>query len=248
MSLSDVSATSDKDYLKIWNDNLESISTSAASDADFAFPADAFGGGAQQGIVTVNHLLGVVPMVRAFIDPGKNGLWYSSQAVIGSTPIDPILLTLITTSQFKMCVQSGTSKTNIPVFWRLYQLGVNALDSDNRIDKIFSKSTPGYFIDLGAAASSASPVQSNTPIAHGQTDAPIWTMQFSDDGAHWYNDGNYIYGAPDTTSGPPGGPYARYFYMRAYAAGDATNFYVRVEHNYPGTKRFYVRWVLDYRT
>ena len=247
MSQSDVSLTSDFDYLKIAQDATLSITTTTPSDPDFAFPVDPFGGFGfgEQGVTTITHGLGTVPLVRAFIK-SNSGLWYSSYASIGFIPIDPNLLTLVDTSTLKLCVNSGSHQSNVGVFYRIYKPGSLAIDSDDRIDKIFSKGSDAFVVT--AAPDSADAVQLVKTYAHNQGEPIIWTMQFSADGTNWYNDGSFIYGPPDTGSGPPGGPYAYYYYLRCYAEADDNTFYIRAEHNYPSTQAFYVRWSLDYRT
>jgi hypothetical protein len=243
------SLTSDFDYLKIFKDDTISITTSAPTDPDFQFPVDPFGGfgSGEQGVVTIPHGLGTIPMVRAFIDPLANGRWYSSQAQLGYINIDPDLLTLVDSNVLKLCVNSLSShKTNIPVFYRIYNLGSKAIDSDFRIDKIFSKG--GIAITLPACGNSSDNIQQEYSVGHNQSEQILWTMQFSEDQQSWYGDGNFNYGPPDTNSGPPGGPYSYYYYTRAYAYGDSSNFYVLFEHNYPTPKTIYARWVLDYRS
>jgi hypothetical protein len=245
-----LSLTSDSDYLKIWDDASVLITTTTPSDPDFQFPVDPFGGfgAGEQGIAPIFHGLGTPPLVRAFIDPAANGMWYSSQYVNGFITLDPDLLTLVDANSLKLCVNSSTHKSNIPVFYRIYYPGTKGVDSDTRIDKIFAKSPSGFFVDCAAAADSADPVQAEGSVDHNANEAIIWTMQFSEDGSTWYNDGNFIYGPADTLSGPPGGPYSRYYYTRAYARADNNTFYVRAESNYATTKRLYFRWTLDYRT
>lgn len=249
MSQSDVSLTSDFDYLKIDQDDTLLITTTTPSDPYFQFPTDPFGGfgSGEQGVVSILHNLGAVPLVRAFIDPLANGHWRSSYENIGLIPMNPNLLTLVTTNELRLCVNANGHKSNIPVFYRIYKPGTAAIDSDDRIDKIFFKQ-PVTSSTLGAAPDSADPVQSFLPFAHDQNEPILWTFQFSADGNTWYNDGNFIYGPPDITSGAPGGPYVYYYYLRAYASADDNNFYVRLEHNYPSTQTFYMRWSLDYRT
>lgn len=253
MSLSNASITSDVDYLKIFDDNTLFITTATSYDSDFTFPTDPFGGFAappsEMGIATINHNLGTIPIVRAFIDSGNNGLWYSSYSQIGFISIDPNLLTLVSTTSLKLCVNAGSHKANIPVYYRIYNPTNRAISSDARIDKIFLKSNPlaPTQATLGAVAFSGDNIQTVAAIPHGQNEAICFTMQFSQDQVNWYNDGGFIYGPPDTSSGPPGGPYSRYYYTRAYAAADSTNFYVRFEHNYPNPVTLYARWALDYR-
>lgn len=251
MPASKASITSDFDYLKIVSDGPLSITTSAPVDTDFLFPTDPFGGfgSGEQGIATITHNLGAVPLVRAFIQ-SASGLWYSSYAQIGFISIDPNLLTLVDTTKLKLCVNSGSHQSNVPVFYRIYRPGTAAIDSDDRIDKIFLKSDPAAptTSTLGPCTFSSDNVQSLVPIAHNQNEDIIWTLQFSQDGSNWYNDGNFIYGPPDMGSGPPGGPYAYYYYCRAYGEADQNNFYIRFEHNYPSSVTLYARWSLDYRT
>lgn len=249
MNPSDVSITSDFDYLKIAQDNTILITTTTPSDSDFAFPTDPFEAFlGEQGVVPITHNLGSIPLVRAFIQ-STSGLWYSSYASIGLTPIDPNLLSLVSTTTLKICVNANSHQSNVPVFYRIYKPGTTALDSDDRIDKIFMKSDPSAptTVTIGAASDSSDPVQSLVPIAHHQGEDILWTLQFSD-GSGWYNDGSYVYGLPDTSSGPPGGPYANYYYSRAYGEGDSNDFYIRFEHNYPTSVTLYARWSLDYRT
>lgn len=249
MNPSDVSITSDFDYLKIARDDTLFITTTTPSDPDFQFPTDPFGGfgSGEQGIALINHNLGATPLVRAFIDPLANGTWYSSYSQIGFIPLDPNLLTLVDGSDLKLCVNAESHHSNVPVYYRIYKPGTAAVDSDDRIDKIFAKSPNPYTLSCGAAPDSEDPVQATNAVPHTAGEAICWTMQFSADNINWYNDGNFIYGGPDTGSGPPGGPYAFYYYMRAYASADNNNFYIRIEHNYPTTVTFYIRWTLDYR-
>lgn len=240
------SLNSDFDMLKIYADATVNVTTSASSDPDFAYPTDPAGLFPQQGVITINHNLNSVPMVRAFIDPGKNGLWYASAASIGVVTIDPTLLSMISSSSVKLCVNASAAQSNIPVFYRIYYPGDYGADSDTRVDKIFSKGSTNFVV--GSAPASNSSVQSVSTVPHNLGEAICFTMQFSADGKNWYNDGSFIYGPPDTSTGPPGGPYSFYYYMRAYASSDNSNFYLRAEHNYPSNVQFYFRWALDLRT
>lgn len=250
------SITSDFDYLKLVDDDTLFITTTVPGDADFQFPVDPFGGFGfgEQGIATINHGLGTIPLVRAWIDPLKNGVWHGANTTFYPpygpfiSTIEPNLLTLVSTSALKICVNAlNGHQDNIPVYYRIYSLSDVGVDSDSRIDKIFAKSPPGYSVVVGAAPDSFDPVELVADVAHNQNEAIIWTMQFSADGTNWYDDGNFIYGPPDTGSGPPGGPYARYYYMRAYMYGDDNNVHLACEHNYPGSTTFYFRWTLEYR-
>lgn len=254
MNPSDKSLTSDFDYLKILTDGTATITTTTISDPDFYFPTDPFGGFGfgEQGIAAVTHNLGSIPIVRAFIQVGSR--WYSSYYQTITTSggfssfhlLDPNLLMMIDINQVKLCVNASSHQSNIQVYYRVYRPGTAAVDSDDRIDKIFFKDAT-QTASLGAAPDSADPLSNEVAFAHGQGEDVLWTFQFSDDGQNWYDDGNFIYGPPDTGSGPPGGPYSNYYYMRAYASGDINNFYVRFEHNYPTTKLFHFRYALDYK-
>lgn len=249
---SQTSLTSDFDYLKILKDDTIAVTTTTPSDTDFLFPNDPFGGfgSGEQGIALINHNLGSVPLVRAYIDPANNGHWYSSYQQNGFILIDPNLLSLVDTSNLKLCVNSSSHKSNVPVWYRIYKTSNQAISSDDRIDKIFQKSNPASptTITLGPCTFSSDNIQGLSTILHGQNEPIAWRMQFSQDNVNWYNDGNFIYGPPDTGSGPPGGPYAYYYYCRAYASADNNNFYVLFEHNYPSSVTLYARWTLDYRT
>lgn len=250
------SITSDFDFLKVAFSDTVLITTTAVSDPDFQFPVDPFGGFGfgEQGILPINHNLGTIPLVRAWIDPLKNGVWHGSNTTFYPpysafiSTIEPNLLTLVGPNTLKLCVNAlGGHQSNIPVYYRIYSLSDVGVDSDSLIDKIFAKSPAGYSQSVGGASSSSDPKEEVFPVPHGQNEAIIWTMQFSVDQVDWYNDGNFIYGPPDTGSGPPGGPYARYYYQRAYMYGDNNNVYLVCEHNYASTTTFYFRWTLEYR-
>lgn len=250
------SITSDFDYLKLVRDDTLFITTTAVGDPDFQFPVDPFGGFGfgEQGIASVEHSLGTIPLVRAFIDPLKNGTWYSSNPTFYPpyapfiSAIEPNLLTLVSPMVLKLCVNAlNGHQDNIPVYYRLYALSDVGVDSDSRIDKIFSKSPPGYSMTIGAAPSSFDPVMLIASENHSVGEAICWTMQFSLDQQNWYDDGNFVYGPPDTGSGPPGGPYSRYYYVRAYMYADNLTSYTAVEHNYGSNVTVYFRWTLEYR-
>lgn len=254
MSLLDSSVTSDKDYLKIHDDGLILVDANGVPGADASFPYEAFAA-TWSGFENVNHGLGTVPLVRAFWDPGKNGRWWASHAFpdfsLGLFPyqeVDPFLLLIANTTNLKLIMGTNIAPvTDIPVFYRIYDLGAKSIDSDSRIDKIFFKE-PGGSLTVGAAASSFDPVFFVKPIAHTGGEAPIWTLQFSEDNVNWYNENSKIVGPPDTGSGPPGGPYSRYYYTTAYAYATATDFVIIGENNYGVARNIYYRYTLDYRT
>jgi hypothetical protein len=251
--LSEQSVTSDKDYLKIQSDGQILINCNGTPDADSTFPQEAFAAtyASSQAIV---HGLGTIPLVRGFWDPGKNGRWWASHAFpdsgLGLFPfqeVDPFLLMISDISTVKFIMgTNNTPQTNIPVFYRIYDLGNAAVTSDSRIDKIFFKQ-PGTSAVAAAALDSFTPTFSTYAFPHGQTEAPIWTLQFSEDNSNWYNENGKIVGPPDTGSGPPGGPYSIYYYTRVFCYADASNFYVVLESNYTSSKTIYFRYSLDYR-
>lgn len=245
--LADVSITSDKDYLKIAADGTITISANAAVGADSTFPADP-SQPSLAGSTTITHGLGSLPLVRAFWDKAKNNTWYNAYCTPMGTKVDPWLKVLTTTDTLKLIMNTdGAAKTNIPVYYRIYDLTSHSFSSDERIDKIFKKDTANKIV--ATAISSLDPAYASLIIPHGQAEAPIFSIQFSEDNSHWYQEGTQIVGGFDTTSGPPGGPYARYYYTSAYAAVDATNLYLYFESNYDtGPKTIYVRYELDYRT
>lgn len=246
MTLSSVSITSDKDYLKIHDDGLITISANGTPDADSTFPADPNPPFGKAGSTTITHNLGTVPLVRAFWDPAKNGRWYNAFVFPAGVQIDPWLKFIATTSTLKLIMNTnGAAKTNIPVFYRIYDFGNKAVDSDSRIDKVFLKSVANA--TLGAAPSSAAPVQTTVAISHGAGEVPNWTLEFSEDQTNWYSEGSQIVGPFDTASGPPGGPYVRFFYTSAFAMMDTTNINITFESNYGSGKTIYVRFALDYR-
>lgn len=247
-----VSITSDKDYLKIHDDGQVLISANGAPDSDSTYPNDAFAG-TLAGSTTIAHPLGTIPMFRAFWDPNKNGQWWAAHAFPSSTlglfpfqEVDPFLLALVSSTDLKLIMATnGAAKTDIPVFYRIYDLGSKAITSDSRIDKVFKKASSS--ISLGAAANSANPTFTVLPLPHSAGEVPLWRMQFSEDNSNWYEENTKIIGPPDTTTGPPGGPYSRYFYESAYSYADSTNFYIIFENNYLSSRTIYYRYALDYR-
>lgn len=243
--LSLVSLTSDKDYLKIFDDGEITINANAAPAADETFPSDAYAT-TLTGSKIITHNLGTPPLVRGFWDPLKSGVWWAAHAFPNSVEIDPFLNMIVDGSTLKLIMATnGAAQTDIPVFYRIYDLGNVAVTSDSRIDKIFAKSQGSG--SVAAAASSFSPKFTIVTIPHNQGEVPLWTLQFSEDNQNWYGENGKIIGAPDTTTGPPGGPYSVYFYTRAFGSADKNNFYIYLESNYLSTKTIYYRYSLDYR-
>lgn len=256
--LSEQSITSDKDYLKIESQDTINISATGTPDADSTFPVEAFAA-TWAGSALITHGLGATPLVRAFWDPGKNNRWWSSHAFPPSTmglfpfqEVDPFLQFIADTSTLKLIMGTNNAPvSNIPVFYRIYDLGQVAVTSDSPIDKIFFKQPSASGV-AAAAPDSFDPTFTTITIPHPpnslQTnEVPIWTLQFSEDNANWYNENGKIVGPPDTDSGPPGGPYSIYFYTRVFCFCDSLNFYIVLESNYASSRTIFYRYSLDYR-
>lgn len=240
--LSKLSLTSDRDYLEIYQDGAITLNANGTPDADSTFPADPSAPFGFASSTTITHNLGSVPLVRAFWDPDKNGKWYGEK----SSFKDPWLKVIATTTTVKLIMNTdGAAKTAIPVFYRIYDFGNKAITSDSRIDKIFTKDdTTGIAL---LSAGSFFVTETLLTIPHNGGEAPLYTVQFSEDNTNWYPAGSVIVGPFDTTSGPPGGPYARYYFTSVYCYVDATNLYVVMENNYSTNKTLYIRYALDYR-
>lgn len=232
-----VSVTSDNDYLKISLDGNATISTVVGGDPDASPLAFESGSG------TITHNLGTVPLVRAYADVAKNGVWHDSDQ---DDTADTWLTTSSTTTLTKLIINDVFDpRTDIPVFYRIYNLGSEAITSDERVDKIFYKE-PGVAGSV-IAGSTISPASTTITYSHGQGEVVNWTLQFSEDNITWYNGGQRIVGTPDTGSGPPGGPYARYFYTAAYGYCSSTTFTIVLRNAYTTAKTIYYRYALDYR-
>lgn len=242
MSLSKTSITSDKDYLKIWQDAAITISANGAPDADSTFPADPSAPLGFTGSTTINHPLGVVPLVRAFWDAGKNGLWYATDSFdVFGVRTDPWLKVIATTTQVKLIMNTdGAAKTDIPVFYRIYDLGNKSVDSDSRIDKVFFKDTASGTV--AASPFSIEIRETILTIPHTETEAPLFGMQFSENQVDWHDMGTHIAGGFDPASGG-----ARYYFTAAFITADATNLYIHLQSNYDVPKTIYARFVADYR-
>lgn len=242
MSLNKTSITSDKDYLKIFQDGPITISANGVPDADSTFPADPAAPSGFAGFTIIPHTLGTVPLVRAFWDPAKSGMWYATDSFdVFGIRNDPWLKVIATTTQVKLIMNTdGAAKLDIPVFYRIYDLGNKSVDSDTRIDKIFLK-------DVANGVVEASPFSIETretllTIPHTELEAPIFSMQFSENQIDWYDMGTRIAGGYD-----PGSGFARYYFTAAFASVNATNLYIYLQSNYPVSKTIYVRFEVDYR-
>jgi hypothetical protein len=243
------SLTSDRDYLEIVaNGNTTVSATSVGGDADGVFPRTV-DYGSYSGGVTITHNIGEVPIVRGFFDSAKNGRLYntirwSSGSSYLADKAAPLLITQSTTTTTRLIINAQSSVTGVPVYYRIYRFGTKGVTSDASIDKIFGKRSDAQTVST--AVSSSDPVEVTATIPHGQAEKIFWTLEFSDDQINWYREGAPVFGAPDTGSGPPGGPYANYYYFVAYGSSDATNFYVTYVHNYSTSKTIYTRFTWDY--
>lgn len=249
MALTDVSVTSDKDYLEISEDGAITISADGTPDSDSSYPVDPFPPSGFAGSTTVNHGLGTIPMVRAFWDAEKNGTWYSAFFFKNNIQIDPWLKVISTTSTVKLIMNTNSEDPieDIPVYYRIYKFGDKAITSDERVDKIFLKDSTSAV--LPASVSSLNFTYNTLTIPHGMSvEVPIWSLEFSVDNENWYAEGTKIVGDFDTSSGPPGGPYARYYVTIVTGYIDDTNFYIQLEGNNASNVTVYVRYSLDLRS
>lgn len=246
------SITTDRDYLEIVDSNdLFLTATSAQSDADGQYPHTVMVGDSTVGTsVPINHNIGSIPIVRVFYDPDKNGTLYNTaRFTTGDYTAEvsgPRVFHVSTAATTKILMNAPSSISNVPVYYRIYKFGDKGVSTDYAIDNIFAKGTDSE--TLGAAADSTLPVMSVNTIAHGLGEQILWKLQFSESPTGpWYDEGNLLFGAPDTTSGPPGGPYERYFYKTAYGYANATNFYISYLHNYGSGQTIYTRFVWEYK-
>ena len=241
--LNELSLTSDREYLKIFTDGLITLIANGTPDADSTFPTDPAGPFGFASFLVIPHTLGVVPLVRGFWDPDKNGRFYGER----SSFKDPWLKIISTATSVKLIMNTdGAAKTNIPVFYRIYDVGSVAATSDSAIDKIFKKGTSSGIV--GASALSTTITELTVVIPHSAGERPLYTVQISEDQINWYASGTQIVGPFDTTSGPPGGPYSLYFYTSCYCYTDSLNLYVVLQNNYATSKTLYIRYTLDYVT
>jgi len=245
------SVTSDRVYLPIVNKSgltPELVSaTAVGGDADGIFPKT-LAQGTYSGSTTITHNVGSIPLVRAFYDSDKNGKIYCTTRFDTSGYLGyasaPQLLTVNTSTTTKLIINAFSAVSNIPVYYKIYRFGTKGFTSDEEIDKIFDHDVDSKTVS--AAANSNAPSLGTSTILHDQGELIGWELEFSDDQDNWYKQGTPLFGAADTASGPPGGPYARYFYKTAYGYTDSTNFYINYVHNYPTNQTMYARFVWDY--
>lgn len=246
-----LSITSDKDYLKIVTDDFTIVTADDSSpDADSQFPADPdapLGFAGSHTIDLTEYALSSVPLVRAFWDPYHTDTWYNARVGIPSALTDPWLKFIATQTSLKLIMNTNDfvdPAYYIPVFYRIYDVGDYSLTSDKRIDKIFKKDTA---VDgtVDSTPDSFVPETLVLTAPHDLGEACIFSLEFSEDQDDWYPEGAQITGPPDTSSGPPGGPYSSYYYTRAAMYADSENAYIYLESNYSTTKTIYVRYSLD---
>ena len=226
MDLGGISLNSTSRYLSLRQDGEVSLSANTSS--------------------IISHGLGTIPLVRIFYQ--NAGRWYSAKVLRSDrTQRQPWADYSVTSTTLTVSnkVDSGTG--TIPIYYRIYTIDSQLTITDKvRIDKVYR--TGSHTGTVAGTALSIEPNQSTTTIAHGQPEAPLWTLQFSLNQTDWYPEGTRIVGSFDTASGPPGGPYARYYYVTAFGSSDGTNFYITRQSNYSTTRTIYVRYALDYRT
>jgi hypothetical protein len=244
------SITSARDYLEIvLNDNVNVSATVVGGDADGVFPATVTPG-TYSGSTTLTHNIGSVPITRIFYDSDKNGTlyntirWTDGLFYLGSV-VAPQGLVVNTTTTTKLLINAPSSVSNVPIYYRVYRFGDKSVTSEELIDKIFDKGTSSRTIT--AASDSDTPKLATDTIPHNQGEKIFWSLEFAESAnGPWYKEGTLLFGDPDTSSGPPGGPYARYEYKTAYGYADATNFYVNYVHNHTSSQTIYVRYVWDF--
>lgn len=224
-------------------DGFVTISANAAPDSDSTFPYD-MNAPTLSGSLTINHNLGYVPLVRASWDPGKNDIWYNC---FYNYVVDPRLKIIATSTYVKLMVGTdGAAKTNIPVFYRIYDTGNVAVTSDSAIDKIFLKGNTSGSVPLSGNSFTESELILTIPHSGGLP-VPGFSLEFSEDQTNWYQEGMQIQGPWDTTTGPPGGPYSRFFFTACFGRIDANNLYIHLRNNYATAKTVYARYAVDYK-
>lgn len=249
--LKDLSLTSDREYLKIYKEGTGTLDATGSVDPETTLPKDAFGA-TYSNSVTIYHGLGYVPLVKVYWDPMKNGRWWQSHSFpdssLGLFPyqeVDPYVNVIVDTTTIKIIMASNRSGvTAIPYIYRIYDIGNVAATSDSPIDKIFQKGSGSA--TASAAGGTMAPSFTIVTIPHDHGYPPVFDIQFSEDGDNFYTENQKIIGPPDTGSGPPGGPYSRYFYSWVYGYSDANNLYIILVNVYTYAKTIYYRYTLGY--
>ena len=232
------SLTSDHDYLKLKLQAETNVTVTAALDADAHPNANA------ATATTVAHALGEIAFVRTWVDINKDGNWHMAKYNIG-TGSTFWASSSSTTSATKVILNSdGTTTTAMPVYYKIYANGDNGFTSDELYDKIFAKGTSSS--SIAASGSSLTFTSTIITIPHSGGEVPLPSIEFSEDNSDFYEGGSVIEGPPDTTTGPPGGPYSRYFLTLADAYADEDNIYITIYHNYASIRTVYIRYILEY--
>lgn len=240
------SLNSDYDYLKIHLNGSVNMDANTAPSTQSSLPAAPFPPSGYANETVINHGLGYIPMFRVFWDPDKNGTLYGTFANPSGGRKDPWLTAFVDTANLTLILNTdGGTKSDVPVYYRIYDNQGTAVDSDSAIDKIFKVGSSS--VSVPASGTSVVTNDVTITIPHGADETPFFTVQFSENSTDWYPLGSRIEGTFDTTSGPPGGPYSRIFYTSAYAYSDADNLYIVCQSNYTASaKTIYVRYALDY--
>jgi hypothetical protein len=234
------SLTSDRNYLSLIHKEDITMDASGSSDADFIFP-NTYIFSSSRGVYQVTHNLGQVPFVRAYFAPAGNTRYYSYNEG------DPQLITVSTTTTTKVGLLTLSSANNIPVHIRIYRFNPDkSFTSDEEIDKIFERDGT-HQVAMASAPFSITPVETESTIPHTGGAEALATLQFSVDQTNWYSAGSQIFQGYDLASGPPGGPYARYYFTTAFASSDENSVYIKYRHNNPFAQTIYSRYVLDYK-
>lgn len=237
--------TTDNDYLKLADYGSTTITAIASTDSDFTYPASVHSNGSYLGVQTVNHSLGVVPLVRAYWDPAKNGTWRAVEDNLNYVGTETTLGVAASTSNVKLGIMANSGVTSIPVYYKIYQIGDVGFSTDYEQDKVFLQGSGS--VTVSASGSSATYNSQTVNVAHGAGEVPCWSLEFSEDNSNWYPEGTFIVGAIDTASGPPGGPYTRNFQTFAHSTCTSTTYTINLYSNYSASKTLYYRYALDYR-
>lgn len=237
-----LSLTSDNDYLKLKFEGTTNISVTATSVSN-DHPNAVYS--AQS---TINHSLGEVPFVRCWLDVNKNGQWHDGNYDLVNGSNFWVTSTSTTNSTNIILNSNASTTTDMPVYYKIYGNGDVGFTSDELYDKIFSKGTSSTSLAAAGAPPALNFTNSTVTIPHGQGEVVLYYVEFSENGTDFYKAGSIIEGPPDTTSGPPGGPYARYYITTCKVRSDSTNVYITAYHNYNSVRTIYFRYALEYVT